>query len=215
MATRPRVSKTAKATPAVRQRRSRQDIQNRILRAATTQFSQHGFSRTTTASIARQADVTEAQIFRHFVSKSGLFREAIFKPLDQHLLKFLVSQAKQDPKKIGIKLYTSELQRFVTEHSEMFTSLLMAQKYDPDSTREVSDINSLSAYFEHGAASMKQLMSSRPKLDPKLMVRVSFAAVLGCVTFRDWVFPPGLATSKEITAAITEFIFQGVSSNYD
>ena len=213
MALKAKISKTA--TPVVRRRRSRQDIRSRILQAASTQFSRYGFSRATTASIARHARVTEAQIFRHFGSKSALFREAIFKPLDQHLLRFLVAQATQDPKKAGIKLYTEELQRFVTEHSEMFTSLLMAQKYDADSAGEVGDINSLSAYFEHGAASMKQLMSARPRLDPKLMVRVSFAAVLGCVTFRDWVFPPGVATPKEVTAAITEFIFQGVSSNYD
>ena len=55
--------------------------------------------------------------------------------------------------------------------------------------------------------------SKSPKVDPKLMVRVSFVAVLACVMFRDWIFPPGMATEEEENKAIQDFVIEGISAN--
>lgn len=44
-----------------------------ILRAATRCFADRGYSGTTTASVAAQAGVNEALVFRHFGSKQDLF----------------------------------------------------------------------------------------------------------------------------------------------
>jgi hypothetical protein len=53
----------------------------------------------------------------------------------------------------------------------------------------------------------------KAKVDPRLMVRVSFAAVLACVMFKDWIFPPDLATDEQISAAINAFVLEGISAN--
>jgi hypothetical protein len=45
------------------------------------------------------------------------------------------------------------------------------------------------------------------------MARVSFAAVLACVMFKDWIFPPGLASEEEIRAAINDFVREGIGAN--
>lgn len=45
----------------------------RILAAARELFAAHGFKGTTTASIARHAEVNEALIFRHFPAKKDLY----------------------------------------------------------------------------------------------------------------------------------------------
>jgi AcrR family transcriptional regulator len=202
---------------AKRRRRSADDLLNRIVQSAAGEFKRYGFAGTTTAAIARKADVTEAQLFRYFGSKSNLFLETIFKPLDQHFLNF-IDQYKSDagdPVSIREKrsLYTTALQRFISENAEMLTSLVVAQTYNPGTAHGVGKINSLGAYFDHGASMMKMRIPGKPKVDPRLMVRVAFVAVLGAVMFREWIFPAGLAGDEEIEEAINSFVMEGIGAN--
>lgn len=203
----------------VRKRRSRADIVGRIVQAASDEFKRSGYAGATTAAIARKAGVTEAQIFQYFRSKSNLYRETIFKPLDQHLLNFIIRQEAKGHKKsrLGEKsdLYTTALQRFLTEHADLVASVIVSQRYEGETGHGSGEINSLSTYFDHATAAMESVMGDRPKVDPKVMVRVTFAAVLGCVLFRDWVFPPGLASEKIVSAAVSDFVMEGISANYD
>ena len=96
----------------------------------------------------------------------------------------------------------------------MLTSLIVAQTYDSGTAHGVGEINSLRMYFEHAATLMTSRMKTEPKFDPRVMVRVCFASVLACVMFRDWIFPRGLASDEEITAAVNDFVMQGISSSY-
>ena len=209
----------AEAAPAARRkRRTPEDLRSRILRAAGEEFRRSGFAGATTAAIARLADVTEAQLFRYFGSKADLFREAIFKPLDEQLSNFVATHMQPDsPESMREQsaLYIDELQRFVGENSEMLTSLIVAQTYDRATAQGVSAIGSLNEYFARGASVMTARLQGDYKVAPKLMVRVSFAAVLACVMFKDWIFPPGLATDEEIRAAINDFVREGIAANPD
>jgi AcrR family transcriptional regulator len=213
------VTKRARPVPARRKRRTAEDIRNRILRAAGDEFKQSGFSGATTANIARRADVTEAQLFRLFDTKADLFRESIFEPLNQHFCgfhaRYVVDADNAEHVRDRADHYITELQAFIAEHSRMLMSLVVAQTYSPESTRGVSEIESLRAYFERGAAMMANRLGGEPRVDPQLMVRVSFAAVLGCVLFRDWIFPKGLASEEAISAAIVDFVIEGISANSD
>jgi AcrR family transcriptional regulator len=208
-----RVSRKSATPAARRKRRSRGDILDRIVRAAVEEFKRYGFTGTTTAAIARKAEVTEAQLFRCFGSKSNLFREAIFKPLDAHFLKFTHDNLSDDGATSSIReityRYTAELQRFLREHSDALTSLVFAQNYDSGPARGVNEIQSLSTYFDRCAAITEARMHGKPKFDLQMMVRVSFVAVLGCVMFKDWIFPPGLANDEDITAAVSNFVLSG------
>jgi len=192
---------------------------DRIIRAAADEFKASGFTGATTATIARNADVTEAQLFRYFASKAELFRESVFKPLNQHFLDFhssgLSDAAEAETRGDKSRRYISELQQFLSEHSKMLMSLVVAQTYAPGSTDGVNEIDSLSTYFERGATMMTSRMATTPKVDPKLMVRVSFAAVLACILFKDWIFPRGLASDEEISAAIKDFVMDGINANVD
>ena len=190
---------------------------DRIIRAAADEFKSSGFTGATTAAIARNAEVTEAQIFRYFASKAELFRESVFKPLERHILDFHSSQLSADAgaetRALKSRRYIRELQRFLSEHSQMLMSLVVAQTYAPGSTDGVNEIESLGTYFERGAAMMTSRMAASPRVDPKLMVRVSFAAVLACILFKEWIFPKGLASDREISAAIEEFVMDGINAN--
>jgi AcrR family transcriptional regulator len=207
----------ATAGTAKRKRRSSTDILNRIVRAAADEFSRCGFTGAATAAIARKAGVTEAQLFRYFGSKSNLFRETVFNPLEQHLRQFLEQHASDPAQAASVRgatqLYTTELQRFIREHSPMLRSLLAAQIYDSGTSHGLSGIDSLATYFDRGAAMMTNRLKSRPPVDPRLMVRLAFAAVLACVMFKDWIIPAGLVSDEELTEGVNLFVMEGVGAN--
>lgn len=212
-------TQAAPSAAARRKRRSPEEILDRILQAATDEFKRCGFAGATTATIARNADVTEAQLFRYFASKADLFHEAIFKPLNRHFCGFQAGHLSEVSAAASVRereeQYITELQQFMGEHSRMLMSLVVAQAYAGGTTQGVSEIDSLGDYFERGAAMMRQRVEGAARVDPRLMVRVSFAAVLGCVLFKDWIFPPGLASDDEIGAAINDFVIDGISANAD
>jgi AcrR family transcriptional regulator len=201
---------------ARRKRRSPEDLLQQILRAAEEEFRRCGYAGATTAAIARNADVTEAQLFRYFSTKADLFREAVFKPLDQQLQGFLETHmADEDPEVIRQSMadYIDELQRFVAEHAELLTSLFVVQTYEPKTIDGLATMSSLASYFDRGATTSARRLTGPAKVDPRLMVRVSFAAVVGCVLFKDWIFPPGLASDEEIQAAVNAFVREGLAAN--
>jgi AcrR family transcriptional regulator len=197
-----------------RKRRSPEDLISRILESAADEFRRGGYAGATTAAIARNAEVTEAQLFRYFGSKANLFREAVFKPLDEQLRVFLSTQPEgPTPPNVDETIrYVEDLQRFLSAHADMLTTLIVAQKYDREMAESVGEVESLEAYFDRGASNMSRRQPDA-KVDPRLMVRVSFAGVLGCVLFKDWIFPPGMASDEEIRRAIDIFVAEGVSAN--
>jgi hypothetical protein len=93
----------------------------------------------------------------------------------------------------------------------MLGSLMMAQTYETGTPQ--TGINSLHTYFDRAASLMSQRVKDRVKVDPRLTVRVAFVTVLANVMFKDWIFPAALATDAEITAAVNDFIKEGVHAN--
>lgn len=223
-----RVVPAAKApvvnTVVKKKRRSSEEIMEKLVAAAREEFKRCGFSGATTAAIARNAEVTEAQLFRYFESKSDLFREAVFEPLNRHFSEFNArypsDAAREENIRERARLYITELQQFLDEHSKLLLSLVVAQIFTSGGLQGaggqgVEEIESLRHYFDRGAAMMSSRVEKDPKVDPKLLVRVSFAAVLGCVMFKDWIFPTGLASDDDIGSAIIDFVLDGISVNAD
>jgi AcrR family transcriptional regulator len=202
-----------------RSRRTAEESRQRLVQAARDQFRRFGFSDTTTAAIARNADTSEAHLFRHFPTKSHLFREAVFEALNEHFCAFnaryptdieITPNIRQQ-----VRLYIGELQTFLREHSGLLLCLIAAQIFSTGALNGNAEIDNLNAYFERGASLMRQRVQGKPRVDPRLLVRVSFAAVLGCVIFRDWVCPPGMARDSEVSDAIIDFVIEGINVNTD
>lgn len=202
-------------SPGRRKRRSQEEIRDRVIEAAGEEFERAGYSGATTAAIACRADVTEAQIFRYFSSKADLFRTAIFQPLNRHFSDFQARQPGREalPVREGARAYIAELQEFIEGHSGMLMSLVVAKAYAQDPTEGGSGIDGLLEYFERGAARMQGRVGTDLKIAPEMMVRVSFAAVLGSVLFKDWMFPPGMAGADEIREATIDFVLDGLNAN--
>jgi hypothetical protein len=109
-------------------------------------------------------------------------------------------------------LYATELQRFIRENSGTLASLVVAQTYESGTAQ--SPIDSLHSYFDRCAALMSQRLKNRGKVDPRLTVRVVFGAVLASVIFKDWLFPAGVATDEDVTAAVNDFIKEGTRAHF-
>jgi AcrR family transcriptional regulator len=204
-----------KAIPRRRRRRTTQEIINRLLHAAREEFEIHGYTGAKTAAIARKAGVTEPQIFNHFGSKARLFHDAVFKPLDQHFAQFCATHVANDAESVRLhtRQYILELKQFIERHSKMLTSLVVTQAYSCDGVQGVGQIEGLNHYFDRSAAMGASLIAGKPAIDPKLMTRVSFAAVLATVIFKDWLFPKELASEEEIGNAISGFVMEGINRN--
>lgn len=197
-----------------RQRRLPAEIMERLLSAAEEEFKASGYIGGTTAAIARRAEITEAQLFRYFPSKAALFRQAMVKPLDDHLQNFLGRLNGEDGGtetfRDDARAYISELQDFIAEHQKMFLSLVTAEAYSHQNIEGLTGVDSLHEYFEHGAKSLADNAGEQGSFNSDLMVRVSFAAVLACVIFRDWLFPSEMADKHSIRDAVIHFVLHGV-----
>jgi AcrR family transcriptional regulator len=202
---------------ARRKRRSPDEIRDRVLAAAGEAFTRFGYSGATTAEIARSADVTEAQIFRYFASKAELFEAAVFEPLNRSFAEFnavmLKGGAERENLREGAPAYITALQDFMERHSKALMTLVVARAYEKAAGQDHAIGDDLSEYFEIGAATMRERLGSPAKVPPELMVRVSFAAVLGCALFKDWMFPPGLASDEAIRQATIDFVLDGINAN--
>ncbi len=215
-----KLSKGAASPKAMKKtRRSSEEIMQRLLNAASEEFKRCGFVGATTAAIARKADITEAQLFRYFATKADLFREAVFEPLNRHFAEFNakhpVTLKKNEDIRENARLYISQLQQFLSPHSELLLSLIVSQLFTSGSLQGIGEIESLHQYFERGAAMMSSRIEKNPTVEPELLVRVSFAALLGCVLFKDWVLPKRFASEDDFSEAITNFLIDGINVNVD
>ena len=208
-----------KAASKRRPRRSSEEIIDLLIEAACIEFERNGYEGTKTAAIAKRAGVTEALIFSNFGSKARLFHDSIFKPLNRHFLQFcathLVEADDAEGAKAWTRQYTRELQTFVGDHSMMLRTVIAAQMFAADSVQGLGQVEGLHDFFSRATAKSMKRLSGKPKIHPKLVSRVSFATILACVIFKDWLFPEGLASEAEISAAISDFILEGLTANAD
>lgn len=213
--------RTRSRTPAQpkARRRTAEESRHKLIQSAREEFRRFGFSGATTAAIARNAGTSEAHLFRHFPNKVELFREAVFEALNEHFSAFNAEHAREIDAGTNIRQqarrYIGELQGFLREHSSLLLSVIAAQTFAAGALEGNTDIESLESYFKRGAALMRRRVRGKPRVDPDLLVRVSFAAVLGCVMFRDWVCPPKVGRDTEINDAIIDFVIEGINVNSD
>jgi AcrR family transcriptional regulator len=202
-----------KASKPRRKRRSTQEIVDRIVDAASTEFGENGYAQTTTAAIARRADVAEALIFNHFGNKANLFRKAVFKPLDDHFSNFVATHSHFDDtdRARESRAFVSDLVTFVRQRSGIFKSLVVNEAFASDEGSGA--LRGLQDYFDKMSAIEEARMVEPQKVPPRLISRLSFAAILGYILCEQWLIPDAMASDKEVHEAMCDFIMEGLSIN--
>jgi len=200
-----------------RARRSTDEVVDRLASAALEEFEAKSFNGATTAAIARRAGVAEALLFTHFGSKAGLFQDTIFKPLEQHFDAFEAGQSIQpgniDDIRAGSRQYVDALQDFVTEHRGLFLSLVFAQTYKPNGIEGLAEIKGLHDYFARMSSLAERNLKGEAKILPRHVARISFATIIACTLFHDWLFTDEVDAPDEVQKAISDFILEGVAAN--
>jgi len=77
------VNRSAKPRPAGRRAQSKQEIRERIVKAALSLFQTKGFDSTTTKAIARKAKIAEGTVFNYFKSKDDIALHFFEQEVDQ------------------------------------------------------------------------------------------------------------------------------------
>lgn len=200
-----------------RTRRSTVEIVDRLIAAATLEFEEKGYSGATTAAIARRAGVAEALLFNHFGSKSRLFQDTIFKPLDAHFEQFHAAHQVAADDLAGRRSfsmeYIRELQDFVAGHSRMLLSLIFAQSYQSGGVEGLGQVQGLHDFLDRNAQLAAANLGDNPAVDPALMARISFVSIMACTLFQDWVFPDQAASREQIRDALSRFVMDGLNAN--
>ena len=196
-----------------RTRRSAEEITRRLLDAAVEEFAANGYAGARTANIAQRAGVVEPLLFKYFGSKTNLFQRAIFDTLDRNYAKFVLSHERvaDDPAawENQAREYVGQQQHFLRDNSRMFMSLIIQESFYGDETQGADGLNGLQAFLDKMSAFAEARAGDRSDADPKLVARISFASLLACALFSDWLFPKGMASDDKIRAAVIDFILKG------
>lgn len=132
-------------------RQSKEDRKKQILEAAKTVFIEKGYASSTTAGIAKEADIAEVTLFRYFSSKQELF-ESIFKPFLKNSIndKVVLDKTKPteeqvfdllDKKTEFISQHQGEIKLLLTEHERLDMRENYVAKMSDHVKRQLLDLN--------------------------------------------------------------------------
>jgi TetR/AcrR family transcriptional regulator len=107
--------------------------QQRLLRAAATEFAEHGYAGTSIAGIAGRAGVSKSTVFHHFESKQSLYLAVIQAAAREfgHKLDALLSDPAQPAE--GVTAFQQAHLNHIRSHPQVATLVLRElQGQDPD-----------------------------------------------------------------------------------
>lgn len=204
------------STQAIRRRRPRrstEEITGRLLDAAVHEFAANGYAGARTAAIAQRAGVVEPLLFKYFGSKANLFERAIFQTLDRHYRNFVENDpadaAGGDGWEEQTREYIGQQQDFLRENARLFMSLVVHESFDAEGGHGVEGMSGLQEFLDKMAEFADTRVADPSVTDAKLIARISFASLLACVLFRDWLFPKNIAPEHKIRSAVIDFVLKG------
>jgi AcrR family transcriptional regulator len=176
-------------------RRSSRVVRALLLDAAATEFSLHGYRDTTLQDIANRADLNVSAVYRHFDSKSDLFRQAACQPFLEFLDEFsrTWNQQRTDPwdEMKLMTAYAAELYDNMRKHRKLLIEVTAARDHlDPAVIEEIRTASSrmfleLRAIGEQEAV-LRKFFSAE---GIELTVRLITGMITALAVFDDWLLP--------------------------
>ena len=148
------------------------DKKERILDAALKLFAAEGYANVPTSKIAKEADVSEGLIFRHFGSKEGLLDAILNIGIEQIEYFAREVQEEQQPK-IRIQKAIA-LPLLVTQKHREFWKLQESIKYhNPEVSKKYQQSKMFSALTQSLEDAFTALHYSNPKAETKLLMMIA------------------------------------------
>lgn len=198
--------------------RPESDARRKLLDAARDLFSEQGFGNTATRQIAARAGVPEAALYRHFGSKAGLFREAVFEPFGNFIAEFSAKWSESPPAHTAadvLREYLEGLFRLLRANSAAAMTLLAARAHEPPG---VAVADGQDRIMREIIQPLEDLTRSEAAafgyagLNPAISTRASVSMVLAMALFKEWLFDDDTpATDDEIIDELQSMILHGTA----
>lgn len=197
--------------PAIRRRRTREDVTARIREAAAALFAEKGYAGATTREIALRASVSETLLFRHFGNKAALFDQVVCAPFEL-LIRGFTQQRSTLPDEPAFKadetgMYAAVYGLF-EKNPALFAALMTAPMVRDGDAGALPSASLLSFFKEATAGQMAlyQRAGEKPPFDLGVATRLSFGMMAASVLFHDWLFPDGAPDRAEIVATLHKIV---------
>jgi AcrR family transcriptional regulator len=154
------------ATPTKRQRRSSEEVRERLLEAARELFLANGYEQTFTKEIAARAGVAEKVLFGNYATKAGIFDAAFIAPFaelaDRYIAAWQRDAAATTTVEERIASFVSGLYELAHKNRAILRAVLVRQVAGgPDAHSEIIShiartIDSLAAIEQHDITGVDQ-----------------------------------------------------------
>jgi TetR/AcrR family acrAB operon transcriptional repressor len=164
-------------------RTSAMDAREKIIETAMRLFSTQGYSNTSLAQVAKEAQVSKALIFWHFENKESLFRTAVQRTFEPYIINVV-----DDLEGLGevdqIKRLIDEYYDFVSKNIysvKFFLGLMLREEKHPDDL--VAHLDELQRMYRNMLTDIvdsgRQKGSLRPDVRPELEAGLIISALHG------------------------------------
>jgi AcrR family transcriptional regulator len=186
----------------------------RILKVATSMFSTQGYARTTTQAIAKQANVAEVTLFRHFGSKQGLF-EAVTQEIGSALALGAIEEKLTGDIKDDLILIGQAALHFFSEQRPTIAMLMFESSHFPE-MQEALAYNPrqllwfLGEYFKHHIENRHLEKSANHHQLAQAFTSLFFGYAIGLAPIKTDL--PHLMTDAEAAELLVTLFLQGATS---
>lgn len=194
------------------------DRKRRIVEAALTCFAEQGFEATSTAEIARLADVAEATIFRHFRTKKDLLIRLVRPVAGRLLIPAAIDELEAIKAASGgrfaeiARAVMMSRIRFVDRYAPLVRIVVQELPLQPE-LRELLFSDSLRPGLDLLYRTLGELVAAgeiRADIPPDRMFRWFGSLLIGYYVVRS-ILPPGAYDDEAEIAATVDFMIRGAA----
>lgn len=154
-----------------RTRMSSEDRKKQILASAINVFVKNGYNGSTTAEIARVANISEVTLFRHFASKRDIFIASI-EPIIFKALRASITAAKDLNPQEKLEYILTERLMLISRNRDVMKLLIMESQIN----KELNNLN----YVEKMSTLLRNTISeiNIPEKDDEFIMRILMGGIL-------------------------------------
>lgn len=162
----------------IRRRLSKEERKKQILESALTVFIKKGYNGATTQEIAKEADLSEVTLFRHFSSKQEMFMKGI-EPIIIHTLQESILASKELSPEDQFKYVLTERIKLISKNHKVIRLVLM----ESNISSELSNLNYIDK-IKNILKSMIENMGFEMK-DEEITLRILMGSILSFLFMPD------------------------------
>lgn len=179
--------------------------------AALELFGERGFAGASTRSIADRAGVSEALIYRHFGSKTGLFERSVIDPIRSFINGYVERwdeiYSHEPMSEESVRDYVTGLYRIMRKNRPGIIALLSEDSFSGSGSshqRHPLFGEVIGIFDDVTLKALERRGYSRP--NPEITLRASIALVVGMALLDDFLFGSTEAQARQESAVIDELV---------